>query len=642
MRKKNMPWHRILIAVAIAAILCLSVNLIILIIKTQSLANGLSSQNMSLAKHFSSGSFDFADSCYPFKWQKREQERLRYVLQRPDSASVGNDDFSKALYLLYAEKHPSEKVFQEGIRREPENALYHYLLADMYIKQGLGGDWPKKDKNDKKDVNFKYEYSIKNRKKLDAGMGELAIGLKLPFISHRDILIQTQLDAMPPAVGYEDRLKEIYLLADILLPEYAKTRYFARVNGFYLQTLLSEGKRKEAEPFLYTGERLVVQVSNDTPLTLIALLVAQAIGTISEEHDARVCRSFGLNSEAATIEKNIPVLLGKMRDWRVSVRKNSSDVYEEYAGYFPLTLFPVFGTQPEGLITKKTLTPSRLIEYVVIEKIVATALSFIAFVLFAFSGLKYWRLRMITSYVDLPLQDLELTRIEWRRIISYGLLIPVAFYLLFISIPLISGRDHGIMRSVWQFGISLVMLILWTLFASTIMAANIIKKRCFDFGKMVPDKVSQIVSVILTITWCCLALVFLLIPVSWTLLSFTLEKSPIMINVLQMIEVGIWGVFVLGMPLYPVIWTKKDDNFISYHLVMSKTMLTIYLFTTLLFASFVPVCSFFEKKYVKSDQIMKPFRQGNDISMTMIEGKVSMMLRDGIREGAVKLGIPWE
>jgi hypothetical protein len=75
---------------------------------------------------------------------------------------------------------------------------------------------------------------------------------------------------------------------------------------------------------------------------------------------------------------------------------------------------------------------------------------------------------------------------------------------------------------------------------------------------------------------------------------------------------------------------------------MSKTMLTIYLFTTLLFASFVPVCSFFEQKYVKSDQIMKPFRQGNDISMTMVEGKVSMMLRDGIREGAVKLGIPWE
>ena len=83
------------------------------------------------------------------------------------------------------EHEGNEQVYREGIRREPHNALYHYLLADMYLKQALQGDGPSIDK---KTGVLHYDYKVTDRSKLDQGMQELAIGLPLPF-AHRELRV---------------------------------------------------------------------------------------------------------------------------------------------------------------------------------------------------------------------------------------------------------------------------------------------------------------------------------------------------------------------------------------------------------------------------------------------------------------------
>ena len=196
-------------------------------------------------------------------------------------------------------------------------------------------------------------------------MQELAIGSQLPFLSHREVLLHAQLDAMPPIRSFGDRIEEISVFASVLFPEFGKIRGLARVNGFYLQTLLSEGKRKEAEPFIHTGELLVVQLANDQHPSLIGLLVTQAVGSISERYDARVCRSFGLNDEAAMIEAHQKILLGKMREWKENrhneLGRKNNELVTKHGGMMAAILLPVFGAEPGGVISQESLSPSCLL-----------------------------------------------------------------------------------------------------------------------------------------------------------------------------------------------------------------------------------------------------------------------------------------
>ena len=59
---------------------------------------------------------------------------------------------------------------------------------------------------------------------------------------------------------------------------------------------------------------------------------------------------------------------------------------------------------------------------------------------------------------------------------------------------------------------------------------------------------------------------------------------------------------------------------------------------TSFFAALVPVCAAFECYYIRIDPVMSTMRQGDDIFINMVEGKLSLMLRQGVRDGATKLG----
>lgn len=674
-----MLWRRIFICVATLVTLLVAMNLCLRAknqVELVTLSHSSTDpfvllQQRSMLSLFVLPGHGMAESCFPFVWQQAQRERLRALLSHTTAMPVGTDEIALAKFEQYATKHPDEQVFREGIRREPHNALYHYLLADLYATQSLSGDGPHLDK---KTGVVQFDYSVTDRRKLDQGMKELAIGLQLPFQSHRGPLLRAQLNAMPVMRNYDDHMKELTLFGEIVFPEYARLRHLARVNGFYLSLLLSEGKRVEAEPFLYTGEHLVVQISNDPPLTLIGQLVALAIGYICERNDAYVCHSFGLTREAAMIKAHQALLIGKVREWqkqgRLLQQEEMNTLIAEHAGMMPAMLLPVYGSQPAGLITKKSLAPSRLLEYVVVEGGVASLLSLFAFMLLLFAGLKYWRWRLVTGGAVPPALEMYLSSMDWWRIIGVGLLAPLVLYLCYLAFPAISWRDHGMCVAVVPFNMGIMFFVLWTLMVPTTVAADILWKRSIAAGLTTEVHLSdtrfmRVVISLYSAGWSILALPLLAFPISWGVLSLLLAHPPIH-NMVLLLLMCLGVILLLGIPMLPAIWARKKDPLkvtwgeapvipaapvawvqkriahAPHHLAMARSMITVYAIMTLFFALLVPVCAVFEQHYVQVDQLTMTMRHGDDLSVNNVEGQLVIMLRQDVRDGAVTLGIPWK
>ena len=670
-----MLWRRILILFATVVVLLLTTHLYLNLSMVREIdqlsGDWPQDTNIFAGKNLLLPNTDQAEGVYPFVWQKTQRDRLRSLLQLPQQMPTGSDEIALARFVQYAEKHPDETILREGMRREPHNALYHYLLADLYLAQSLRGYGPK---TDKKTGVTTYEYTITDRQKLDIAMREMAIGLMMPLHSHRGALLRAQLDAMPPTRDVEGRIKEIAVHAFMLFPELAKLRNLARVNGFYLSLLLKEGKRAEAEPFLHTGEHLVVQVSNDEPSSLIGELVALALGNIALKNDAHVCRSFGLTREASMIEAHQQLLIGKLQQWkdhgRLLHKREQQTLIDQYAGILPGILLPVIGTQPEGVITKETLRPSRMAEYMFFEGGVATLLSLFSFMLLLFAALKYWRWKLATRGTAMPTNDIDFTSQDWLRILCYGLLAPLGLYLLYISFPVLSGRDHGIRYAETPFSIGIMLFGLWTLLVPTTLAAGLLWRRSIAAGRVtivrpLPIRVNRLSSSILTLIWSVLALRWLLLPISLLFIVPLLATAPSSYPT-QVPMMYIIAVLMLGLPFLPLIWAhkktprqlvwseapvipttptvleEKHHPNAPHYLALARSMITVYAIMTLFFAALVPVCAAFERHYIESDHIMSPMCQGDDMGITEVEGQLVIRLRQGVRDGATTLRIPWK
>ena len=98
---------------------------------------------------------------------------------------------------------------------------------------------------------------------------------------------------------------------------------------------------------------------------------------------------------------------------------------------------------------------------------------------------------------------------------------------------------------------------------------------------------------------------------------------------------------MLALPLAPALWERHQAGAAPFHLAMARSLITVYAVMALFFAALVPVCAAFERHYIQIDQVMAPMNQGEDIAFTMVEGRLVIMLRGGVRDGARALGIAW-
>lgn len=592
-----------------------------------------------------------AERCYPFYWQDAQRQQLQTILQQTTRPPTGHDAMGLARYAEYALMKDDPQVFREGMRRDPHNALYHYLLASYYLNRAVIGDGPDSAYY-QKTGKVRYDYTLKDRRLLDLGMHELVVGMQLPYTTHRQTLVHVRLAAMPPMTTLGSEMNGMSCLAGVRFPEFAKMRNLVRINGYYLSLLLAEAKRAQAEPFLHTGERLSVQLAQDKPPTLIGTLVAMAISQICENNDADVCRQYGFTQEAQHIVTHNETLMGGAKRWKASLHQPNAqmdDLRQHYTGMIGAITFPEFGNFHGAGITRETLRPSRLMDYVFVEMGVSCVLCMFFFTLLLFAGVEYWRFSRLTRDAT-QARDASLSRGEVVCVILMGFVAPLALYLLYIAIPALSGREKNIHTSLGQFIGGLSVAVLWMLLVPTTMAAGKVWQRRVATGTTpCPSRrkirCTRLCSSLGVMAWAIVAVLTVLFPIGLLLLKTVaiVPPLPVYTDIVTDIVVAIvMFVIVAASPFIPMLWQRKLAANASHYRALARTMVTVYAAMTVLTGLLVPVCGAYERHFVATDRVTGLVHERDNIAFTYAEGKLVLSLRDSIHAGAVKLGIPWQ
>ena len=286
--------------------------------------------------------------------------------------------------------------------------------------------------------------------------------------------------------------------------------------------------------------------------------------------------------------------------------------------------------------------------------------------LLIFAGVQYWRWKLATRGAVAPAPSNNLTPGDLLRIVGFGLLAPLALYLLYLAIPAVSWRDHGVKVALLPFGLGIGVFTLWALVVPLAMATHSFRQRSIAAGLHIDAQPwHSWAGAVFTATWGILALILLLLPISWGLLALVLAYSPFS-DIVQKVMMYLWAGLMLVLPLLPTIrvkrryrlqaawgdapvipsipavWVQKHPLNAPHHLAKARTMMTTYAIMTLFFAALVPVCAAFEQQYLRTDRVMTTMRQGDDISANIVEGQLTLMLRQSVRDGATTLGIPWK
>lgn len=589
-----------------------------------------------------------AESCYPFNWQTAERERLQKLLEPSAAPPQGADALALAQYAEYVrgldwQDANYEQVMHEGMRRDPQNALYHYLLAYRWISLSLEGDDPTTDT-----PAGTYDYRVKDRALLDRGMQELATGMQLPLNSRRYDLLSSRLDAMPEVRYWDEYFREKGLLAALSFPEYQKIRKFAWVNGFYLSLLLDEGKLQQAEPFLYTGERLAVQLVDPQMPTLIGMLVGLRIHSICERNDPVVCRKYSHEMEAAEIERRFQVVSGRVQAWRESLQDKPKRLayslsVKEHGGLLASIMLPVFGN--ERLISPQSLHPSRLVEFTFFTELVLSLLPVLFVGFLCYSALKYWRWRLALSGTEVPPHDLRLSGADWARVLLLGVLLPLALYGAVVYLPALSKQPGEVTIAIFVLLLSALALLIVLLIAPTTMAANSIWRRSLAAGiievhRPGVGRFMRGLSSLLALAWAYFFTRSLLtVPVMaglWLAARPLLPDNRALLGSAWEIQLLLLGAFVL-LALLPAFWERHHTDCAQHFLALSRAMIPVYAVLALCTAALYPALLALERHYLRQDTVMTTMHTAAVIAPTKAEGRLVLELQKTVLEGAKQL-----
>lgn len=640
--------YRLLVILAIAAAFAISIHLGL---------RSLVSRNFigSHDSYYSIGvtELPIAYACYPFRWQQAQRkrvERQERFFWTPTDLPKSVDSLTLAEYAAYAsqlrwESTDYEKVMHEGKRRDPQNALYHYLLAYRWIKLSLEGEYRPKGA-----PAGTFTYRVKDRPLLDRAMQEMAAGMQLPLDGRRYDLLSAYLDTMPQPRHWEEQVRENTASSTNFFSEYQKIRELAHVNGFYLSLLLAEGRRTKARPFLQTGERLYLQIAADKHPTLPGLEVGSAIHNICYKDAVAVCRQHGLTSDAEDLDRRYRILSGKTDVWRAGERaqfqQQKADpfghIQRRHASEWAISFLPRYSNLPTPTLAE--LRPSRMVEYTVLEELAVSLLPLLFVGLLLYSTLKYWRWRWALIGQEVPPHDMRLSAGDWGQILLFGFLLPVGLYALYTALP-ISGRTYNVATSTVQFYAGIGAFMLWVLIIPATIAAGAIWRRSTDAGLIRVYRPGMSVfmrgfSSVVALVWSAFAaLTLVLLP---GLLALGLIAiSPLHGSEYPLgspwLEYG-WIVLLLVITAFlPVIREHLYTDCAQHFLALSRAMIPVYAVLALCTAALYPALYTLESHYMRQDHLLTTMHTAEIIAPTKAEGRLVLDLQQRVLDGAKQL-----
>jgi len=522
---------------------------------------------------------DVAEGAYPYFWQRREREHLRALCTQAERPPSGTDELALAQEADYALNHPEDReVIRAGMRRDPRNALYHYLLANADCHLAV-------TEHQHFSGVMQTTYHVKDRRLLDEGMHEVALGMQMPFRSRRGTLLRARMLALPPANDVIGYIRELQVTSLDRTPEKGIFREIACRNNFYLALLFAEGKRADALPLVPTGERLGIQLAKDDPASFDKVVVARALIRISQGSTVRICRKYGLYTEADTLETQCSALLNPGQPY-FSGRKANEELAKPFCNRYAGSisggaLIPELGLKPgEYPLTVKALQPSRLIEYLLVEKNFAIMLLVVYVASMLSGGAYYLHLRKCYQGTYPANAILELRAGELVGIIAVGLVIPLVIYQCYFLLAIAPNNLHT--RFI-PFMISVMSVSGWIIFVPTMLVRHRLRKHAIA-GRM-------------------------------TMAHYQIAQ---------------------------LFQEPKRPDLAVLQLSLSRATATVCALLALLTALLIPVCGAFERHYLQTDTLMGINQQGEAIGVPKIEGDVAVKLRNDILAKAKELHITVE
>lgn len=582
-------------------------------------------------------SFSVDEYFYPSPWQKRELNRLSLLLNT-NTPPAGSDRLSLARYADYIMLHPDEASIQDGLQRDPQNALYHYLLAYSFLQNALSREYSKRDATGKEIIDYK----INDRALLDSAMQEVATGLDLPLHIRRNDLLGTALNAMPPPAHLEDQLGEQLFISGYQEKNFYHISRIVAYNKFYVSLLLKERKRKKAEPFLHTGEKMMLQIVHDDKPTLKTLEMAFNLYTDFAQETAAICRQHRYEDEAITIERHYQLLTGDFTTWEES-RKPSEAQSRQYlrrhGGLLANNSLPEFGIQL--LPTISELQMSRKVDFTVLAEVIAWLLSLLFVGLLLYSAMKYWRWRLVLRNRNVPAHNLRIPGAFWVRILLVGIILPLALLLIYVALQVISFQRLENPIAYYAFGTAMLIIVLWMLSVPTAMVSNAIWRQSVEAGIIEVQQTGiatflRGVSGGIAMAWASLAATAVIVLpamfiLGWVTISpLRFDQQPFWLGVLVLLGLSVFA-------LSPAFWERHHTDCAQHFLALSRTMIPVYAVLAICTGALYPILCAQETHYLRQDKVMTTMRDGNIIAPSYAEGRLVLSLRDMVLKGEQQL-----
>ncbi|HEY3377032.1 MAG TPA: hypothetical protein VGL77_06000 [Armatimonadota bacterium] len=534
-----------------------------------------------------------------------------------------------------AQRRHAEEVIRRGSQLDPDNGLYHYLLAnieataaiqnyDDFVKSKPGE--PKLSSEERYTRTFA-RYRILDHTLFDSAIAELRRGTQARYCTgyHVD-LINERLHCLPVPDHYEDQLTRFNIAEIELSPELSRFRSLALNLTFFAKQLHNEGRTDEAievigawQPF----SRQTLQTADSLIKAQVALMIAE-IGT---DRSPAIYAQLGLSQHAA----HDHALYLRLKAARQRLNRERSDPAEEkyvqeHSHPIFLYLSPVMGT----LYTHNELTPLRQLGYALAHQyILAPFLALLATVLILQLIIGWrWALALRRRGISLPL--LTLPPGTLLGIVAVTVLLPLAVYALYSLRPALSGRDlsvyvDGGLRP--RFLLEMLGLSLLLIICPVKWAICKLHDRCQMVGIPLPTsgKAMRIFAGLARGVWVAFFFVsFLSIPLSivkpwWQNARFPWGALAIML---------VYMAILITMRVQPGL-RKAPTADSLYYGVMARGLAPVYaLMLVLLAGGVMPLLDYQERLCIRQDRLM--FYQGEMRGFLPIEDRAINRLREAI------------
>ncbi len=520
------------------------------------------------------------------------------------------------------------KITQEYVLKElrkaesidPQNAFYNYLATVVLLKNAVTLKTERiRLPGKQKKFEEKNTITVKNRSLLDCAMRELKKGIRKPYCKAYTVKMAIlRADIVCDASNtLRDKIQRLTITASTVLPFLTPFRNIGRILPCYAKLLAEAGHKKEAEFYLNVWKPYVRQLNKGSE-TLIEALVANAIIGAQQKQIPKIYRMLKEPLEAQKAEEELKKATTVIANWKKSIKWSSKEQtnLKRKGGIFANLLLPALGEK----ITDEMLAPERHINYIMFEKILVAAMSIVGFMIIVlmmiFMGWNYWKGKR--SFIFVP------SLWEFTKIISWGIIVPLAVYYIITRISFLSGREYNLFFNVGLISIQSMWFVFGIPAAMVLMVSNFVRRRCRKTGIDVPPKSKWLTGILLASPIIAIFITCYLNLIAEEIFTPFNSAKPAITNIIMIL-------IIIISPLFRLMFMKRE--FFRYKTALYVNMISPIILMMLTISVIVrPYLDREEIRLIKADKCMF-----SENGFTIIEKQAAEKLKNQLDQVLNKL-----